>query len=1659
MGKDDKEQFLDLLKTFNPIFANPFLIKDATFKERVFFKYSLEVKNDLEKLLTLSEGEIENKLFSYFKKEANFPRFYTAYPDSDLVKLLCVFAEKLCEHHNFFLKNGEKPWAPLELLMPKLQLESNVLGFPHLGVFEKAQWNLNKEEECSELEKVLSSNGLPRREEELGLTEEEDKQLNDYTQRTQLLVWYKTSKQRPDPKRIETIQSELSQLSLSKNLALALEKQMQIKRLKRLACLKGERKAFFAEEQRLSLGQVKEYGPYLLPILDLKTVLKTHILSAQNDSLIPISVLFTKTLPQRPYQNPLCFSFSEEDREDEDLRLRQHSPETLALYEAEQRLLTLQQDKNNLLGQLTDLCKHLRSYDAKEGVGQEDNAGGGAYEPIRKFAEYYECLGYQLRKHDPLQDLAEGFIDIDLALNPKALVFKIKYSLKFGERLISGLIDNDFLPELTQIILQKIKQNEDLIKKGKSPYLIDAAFILEEVFDLKDKIVELVLQNHPGLKEEKSKIPKPLRIEIERLLNLSKDPKTNVSATRNMDTCIATRREQLEKIMRGDEKYLFSISCSKNQQEALLDEAIKDFSNTEKVLREQVKTNHYSGQDRLVLSQELLKRLDLKLRFKRYADLENLMELSAEEIKTLGALKNGTKILVDLIPSLEKLVLFIHDYPSVKLAAFLELTESHLLHRFAKSAQDAKAILSTLEGDKFRLLARKFYNYSPTIGAQLLFALVDEPRQLRELLLLIPLTERLQAVKRKCNFGRSLLHRADNEEALKIILEVYPEELQLKALEEKDPSERMVLHTVAHNPAALKIILDLYPLKRLLEAVKQRDVYGCTVLFYACKHPESLKIILGLFPPKQQLDLVKEMDFSHNTILHKVSQASESLKIILALYPKEERLEALKKRNKWRETVLQKVGDQLESFKIILDLYPKEERLTAIKEKNIQGNTLLQKVCQDAQLLKNVLDLYPIGQRLEAVREKNKNGNTILHEVAQRPELLKIILDALPAEVVLDAVHEKNSWGYSILYKAMDNLISLKMILSLYSIEQRLEVVKEGILNSGNTLLHEFSNLPDSLKLTLELLTPKQRLEAIKLKNNEGNTLLHLIAHHSELLKTILDLYPPQERLQVIKDKDNEGNTVIHSVAANPELLKIILDSLRPEERLELLHLKDGDGRTVLFEAAEHPESLQIILSLYSKEQRLKAVEEKDCYNYMVLHTAAKNSQSLQMILDLYPPKQRLEAVKKRELYGCTVFHHAATEIESLKVILAALTPEQRFEALQEKDGVGHNPLHHAIEKPAFLKIILTALPQEQRLNAVKIKNESGHIIIYKVAKNRESLAVLLDALDSEQRLEALKLKSGEGYSLLSEACEHSKALKIILDAISSKERLMLFKEKDNFGLSLFYKAVAKKPKLLMLILDNLSSEQCLILLKERRPDGLTMLQKLLSQPDLLKKVLLGLVPEQRLELAMEPDSIGNTMLHHLLEQPEWIKDILALLPPMRRFEVITKKTIFIDSVLSILSKKNINSLQAIFKNFPCALLLQQEVVTSIKKYFPYQQNKNFLEDLYLGLLDESFNQFKSAVNKSNYMRDFALRDKINQLSKAIERVKFALCNCSLIDSADLALLQAEKMDTAIETLSQILPIDQLVNIFPSNKSSKIFENFFEKFGLGASSFQFTPNK
>jgi hypothetical protein len=173
---------------------------------------------------------------------------------------------------------------------------------------------------------------------------------------------------------------------------------------------------------------------------------------------------------------------------------------------------------------------------------------------------------------------------------------------------------------------------------------------------------------------------------------------------------------------------------------------------------------------------------------------------------------------------------------------------------------------------------------------------------------------------------------------------------------------------------------------------------------------------------------------------------------------------------------------------------------------------------------------------------------------------------------------------------------------------------------------------------------------------------LHKAAYRPELVKVILSFLPEQDRLELVKIQDQDGRTVLHLVSRSPESLQVILEHLLENDRLPALLVQDRRTRTALSEAyLDNSESLNIIIKHLTMTQRISAIARENLGS--VLNKNRYVFQCLLRDMTLYDLNNLFEQVPNLELLDGVI---------KLKTAINRLSEYAKMDASESEKEVIH---------------------------------------------------------------------------------------------------------------------------------------------------------------------------------------------------------------------------------------------------------------------------------------------------------------------------------------------------------------------------------------------------
>jgi hypothetical protein len=156
-----------------------------------------------------------------------------------------------------------------------------------------------------------------------------------------------------------------------------------------------------------SINEVIEKTNRLISYIDLENLVNSHVLSEDHSSLHPVDFVLNG-IEEADWENnrALVFYTAKNDYDKfflsakERKQLLHHSKLMRNIVDTKERISLVESNEDNLYGQIILLCKKLYLY-SKNGIGNEEHAGEGAWLEIQKFVDYYHKLSNKNRQNIP----------------------------------------------------------------------------------------------------------------------------------------------------------------------------------------------------------------------------------------------------------------------------------------------------------------------------------------------------------------------------------------------------------------------------------------------------------------------------------------------------------------------------------------------------------------------------------------------------------------------------------------------------------------------------------------------------------------------------------------------------------------------------------------------------------------------------------------------------------------------------------------------------------------------------------------------------------------------------------------------------------------------------------------------------------------------------------------------------------------------------------------------------------------------------------------------------------------------------------------------------------------------------------------------------------
>lgn len=344
------------------------------------------------------------------------------------------------------------------------------------------------------------------------------------------------------------------------------------------------------------------------------------------------------------------------------------------------------------------------------------------------------------------------------------------------------------------------------------------------------------------------------------------------------------------------------------------------------------------------------------------------------------------------------------------------------------------------------------------------------------------------------------------------------------------------------------------------------------------------------------------------------------------------------------------------------------------------GKNWLHFAVADTEWLNDLL--VQIHDRVQALGSLDNDGNNVLHAAAQS--------NAPSTQMVLNYFTElsdklrmlnANRHGMTPAHFAASNVQILSILLfSIPHLEQQTLIHKKN--NRGYTLLHWVAPYPQSLQLTLQALTPENRIPSVEtIIPCLSCNVLHLAARNEQSLAIVLNLYPTKEQKKQALEATAMEGCVLHFAISNPLSVALILKSYDEDERFNQIASFDCVSSSFIHKVTAHPDSLDMTLCLLPDPDRPGTLDLFNIHKQSPLHIAASSyPQSLSIYFKYIRSIYWFKRLKNMDDFGCTILEATLTQTPLMLIILQELTEQQRFEIL-------HTKLHYGLLYESHLSV------------------------------------------------------------------------------------------------------------------------------------------------------------------------------------------------------------------------------------------------------------------------------------------------------------------------------------------------------------------------------------
>lgn len=207
-----------------------------------------------------------------------------------------------------------------------------------------------------------------------------------------------------------------------------------------------------------------------------------------------------------------------------------------------------------------------------------------------------------------------------------------------------------------------------------------------------------------GLKDSQLKlIPEAVKRQINLLLTLSFNPNANKNATETIETCLATRRYELQKAMSDCEKELCEIGMQEQEKVQFILQAKQNYFQARECFLKTITNKSYAGNDPLKLTKTLIDCFKVNISILSLRDLHDLFFLNAQEIREIGKNPSIGKQIANQWANTGQFILFFVDAKLEQLEAILSISAPHWFQKFLHGLPH---VFQVLTDDQLAVLVR-----------------------------------------------------------------------------------------------------------------------------------------------------------------------------------------------------------------------------------------------------------------------------------------------------------------------------------------------------------------------------------------------------------------------------------------------------------------------------------------------------------------------------------------------------------------------------------------------------------------------------------------------------------------------------------------------------------------------------------------------------------------------------------------------------------------------------------------------------------------------------------------------------------------------------------------------------------------------------------------